>query len=329
MSALSRRAALGVVAAALSSPALAQTTGNRRLVGALLSQSANDPEGQARLSAFREGLRALGWVEGENLDIAVRWSGGEIQQLQRGARELAALSPAAILASATTALVALKAATSSVPIVFAQVTDPVGLGVVASLARPGGNITGVTQHDFSIATKWLELLREISRDVERVGIFFDPSNPANEGYIDAAKSVATRFSVSVAPFPVRTAEALREQCRNFGATPRGGVILLPGPLGAANRDIFIAEANAARMPSVFAFRYHVLSGGLASYGVENIPLFRQSARLVDRILRGASPSSLPVENGDAFRLVINLRTARAIGLDPSADVLARADEVIE
>ncbi len=330
MSCLDRRRALALLAmAGVSSAAIAQPAPNRRLVGVLLSQSADDPEGQARLNAFREGLRSLNWVEGVNLDFDVRWSAGDAGRLQRSARELAALAPAAILASATTALVALKEATSTIPIIFAQVTDPVGLGVVASLARPGGNITGVTQHDFSVGAKWVELLRQLSPSVERVGIFFDPSNPANEGYVEAAASVASSFGMRITPIPVRTPEALRDETRGFGASPGGGVILLPGPLGAANRDVFIAEANAARMPSVFAFRYHVLSGGLACYGVENIALYRQAARLTDRVLRGERPAVLPIENGDAFQLVLNLRTARLIGLELPPAVIARADEVIE
>jgi putative ABC transport system substrate-binding protein len=330
MRSLSRRAAISLLAAIGASPtAIAQQAGGRRIVGALLSQSADDPEGQARLNAFRDGLRALGWVEGVNLELAVRWSAGDAGQLWRSARELADLAPAAIMASATTALVALKEATSTVPIVFAQVTDPVGLGVVASLARPGGNITGVTQHDFSVGAKWVELLRLLSPETKRIGIFFDPSNPANDGYVQAAELVASRFAVRIEPQGVRTPDALRQQVRIFGTSPHGGVILLPGPLGAANRDIFIGEANAARMPSVFAFRYHVISGGLASYGVENIALYRQAARLTDRVLRGERPAVLPVENGDAFQLVLNLRTARMIGLDLPPSVVARADEVIE
>lgn len=330
MTMFERRRAIALLACAgLPATTMAQPAIGRRVVGALLSQSANDPEGQARLNAFRDGLRSLGWVEGVNLEFAVRWSAGDAAQLRRFARELAVLAPDAILASATTALVELREATSTVPIVFAQVTDPVGLGVVASLARPGGNITGVTQHDFSVGAKWLELLRQLSPAVERVGIFFDPSNPANEGYVEAAESVAASFGMRVIPVPVRTPQALRDETRGFGAAPGGGVILLPGPLGAAHRDLFIAEANAARMPSVFAFRYHVLSGGLACYGVENIALYRQAARLADRVLRGEKPAVLPIENGDAFRLVLNLRTARLIGLDLPATILTRADEVIE
>lgn len=330
MTMIDRRRALALLAmAGVPSGAIAQPSTGRRLVGALLSQSADDPEGQARLNAFRDGLRSLGWIEGVNLEFDVRWSNGDAGRLKRSARELAALAPAAILASATTALVALNDATTTVPIIFAQVTDPVGLGVVASLARPGGNITGVTQHDFTVGAKWVELLRQLSPNVDRVGIVFDPSNPANEGYVEAAGSVASGFGMSVTPIPVRTPQALRDQTRGFGAAPGGGVILLPGPLGAANRDIFIAEANAARMPSVFAFRYHVLSGGLACYGVENIALYRQAARLADRVLRGERPAVLPVENGDAFRLVLNLHTAKLIGLDLPPAILARADEVIE
>ncbi len=317
------------VAAGLLAPALAQAPAAKRLLGALFSQAADDPEGIARLRAVLDGLATFGWLEGVNLELAVRWSGGDADRLRSGARELTELRPAAILASATTALVELKAATSTVPIVFAQVTDPVGLGVVKNLAQPGGNITGITQHDFSIGAKWVELLRELSPALRRVGIFFDPSNPANEGYVSAAQGVASRFGVQVSGMGVSTSATLRDATRSFGLMPGGGVILLPGPLGAAHRDVFIEEANGARMPSVFAFRYHVLSGGLASYGVDNITLYRQSARLLDRVLRGASPATLPVENGDSFKLVLNATTARRIGLTLPISVLARADEVIE
>jgi putative ABC transport system substrate-binding protein len=309
--------------------ARAQKPEGMRRIGALFSQVATDPEGQARAAALRQGLAELGWIEGHNILIDYRWAGGSVSRQQPLAAELVGLNPEVVFASATSALVALKQATSTVPIVFAQVTDPVGAGFVQSLARPGGNITGFTQHEFTMGVKWLELLKQIAPQVKRVAIIFDPANPANDGYLREIEAAAQTFGVGLTRLPVRDKADIVQAIDGFAAEPQGGLILLPGPVGAVNRDVIIAGANRHRLPSVFAFRYHVVSGGLASYGVDNIELFRRAAWYVDRILKGAKPAELPVQNATKFQLVINLKTANALGLEIPLALLARTDEVIE
>ena len=249
--------------------------------------------------------------------------------MQPHAAELVALKPDVIFASATVALTALQQATRTIPIVFAQVTDPVGAGFVASLARPGGNITGVTQHEFAIGAKWLELLKQLAPSVARVAILYDPGNPAAAGYLREIDSAAPTFAVQVLPLPVRDGSEIARSVTGFAAEPNGSLILLPGPVGTNNRDQIIALAARHRLPAVYAFRYHVLSGGLASYGIDNIDLYRRAAWYVDRILKGERPAELPVQHATKFQLVINLKTAKALGLDPPIPLLARTDEVIE
>jgi putative tryptophan/tyrosine transport system substrate-binding protein len=209
------------------------------------------------------------------------------------------------------------------------VTDPVGAGFVASLARPGGNITGVTQHEFTIGVKWLELLKQLAPGVTRVAVLYDSGNPASAGYLREIESAATSFSVAVSSYGVRDKAEITLVIDGFAAEPSGGLILLPGPAGATNRELIIALAARHRLPAVYPFRYHVASGGLASYGVDNIDLYRRAARHVDRILKGERAAELPVEHASKFELVINLKTAKALGLDPPLALLARTDEVIE
>jgi putative ABC transport system substrate-binding protein len=309
--------------------ARAQQGERTRRIGALFSQAEGDPEGQARVAAFRQGLRELGWTEGRNIRIDNRWAGGGLDRQRPLAAELVKLNPEVLFASATSALVALRETTSTVPIVFAQVTDPVGAGFVQSLARPGGNITGVTQHEFSIGVKWLELLKQIAPRVARVAVIYDPRNPTTAGYLREIEPAAPSFGVRVAPFAVRDKAEIASAIDGFASEPSGGLIVLPGPVGSVNRDVIIALATRHRMPSIYAFRYHVVSGGLASYGVDNIDLFRRAAWYVDKILKGEKPADLPVQHATKFQLVINLKTAKALGLDPPISLLARTDEVIE
>lgn len=300
-----------------------------RRIGALFSQVETDPEGQARVAALREGLEKLGWTQGTNLRTEYLWAGGSIDRMRSLAAELVRMNPDVIFASATSALVALQQATRNVPIVFAQVTDPVGAGFVASLARPGGNITGVTQHEFTIGVKWLELLKQLAPRVSRVAVLYDPDNPATSGYLREIVPGASSFGVTVAAFAVRNKTEIARAVDGFAAEPGGGLVLLPGPVGSANREQIIELAARHRLPAVYAFRYHVVSGGLASYGVDNIDLYRRAARHIDRILKGEKAAELPVEHAAKFQLVINLRTAKALGLDPPVNLLARTDEVIE
>jgi putative ABC transport system substrate-binding protein len=320
--------ALGAAAAwPLDAPA--QQHSAVRRIGALLSTTEADSEGQARLAAFRNGLNELGWMDGRNIQIEPRWAAGNAERMRAQARELVGLAPDVILAAATTALVALQRATHTIPIVFAQVTDPVEAGFVQSLARPGGNITGLTQHEFTIGVKWLELLKELAPRVARVAALYDPENPTAAGYLRAMQPAAVALGLQVFPFPMRDRADITAAIEGFVSESNGGLIILPGPVGAAHRELIIGLAERHRLPAVYAFRYHVLSGGLASYGVDNIDLYRRSAWYVDRILKGDSPAELPVQHATKFELVINMKTARALGLDPPITLLARTDEVIE
>ena len=318
----------GAVALAGPPTAFTQSGATVRKVGALFSQAPGDPEGEARAAAFRQGLKELGWIEGVNLQLDARWAAGSHERLREHAESLVAQSEA-ILASATSALAALQRATRTVPIVFAQVTDPVGAGFIASLARPGGNITGLTQHEFQVSEKWLELLKQIAPQVTRAAVLYDPGNPAIEGYLRVMRSAAAPQAVRLYPFPISDRASIAHAFDTFSKESSGGIILLPGTAGTANRASIIALAAHHRMPSIFAFPYHVASGGLASYGVDNIDLFHRAARFVDRILKGAKPADLPVEHATKFRLVINLKTAKAMGLDVPLSLLTSADEVIE
>ena len=297
-------------------------------VGMLLSGSESDQEMKSRVAAFRQGMRELGWNEGQNFHLDLRWA-GSTDRLEPFASELVQLNPEVIVAAATTALSALQRATRTIPIVFVQVTDPVGAGFVASLARPGGNITGFTQHEFSIGTKWLELLKQIAPRVERVVVLYDAGNPATAGYLKLIEAGGPSFGVRVSPVAVRNAAEIEQALEVLPEGQSSGLILLPGPVGANNRDRIIAIAARRRMPAVYPFRYHVISGGLVSYGVDNVDLYLRSASYVDRILKGERPADLPVQHATRFPLVLNLKTARALGLEIPPTLLALADEVIE
>jgi putative ABC transport system substrate-binding protein len=327
-----RRNLLGAIGAVLAAPAgsaFAQGGIRKRSIGALFSQAEGDPEGIARLTALRQGLRSLGWTEAENLAIDVRWSGGSTDRMQSLAAALVARAPEVILASATTSLVALRRATSTLPIVFAQVSDPVGAGFVQSLARPGGNITGLTQHEFEIGVKWLELLKQAAPQMARVGVLFQPANPATSGYLRVMESAARSLELLLVPLPIPERAEIARAVAQFVQGGRGGLVLLPGPVGSVNRALIVALSEHHRLPAIFAFRYHAVSGGLMSYGIDNLELYRRAAWYVDRILKGAKPGELPVEHASKFQFVINLRTAKALGLNIPLAMLTSADEVIE
>jgi putative tryptophan/tyrosine transport system substrate-binding protein len=298
-------------------------------VGALFGISENDPEGRNRIDAFRRGLEKLGWIAGKNVQLESRWASGDPERLKEQAAELVRLKPDVLLAGATVALVALQQATSDIPIVFAQVTDPVGAGFVKSLARPGGNITGFTQHEFAIGVKWLELLKELAPRVKRVAVIHHAGNPASAGYVDTITSAAPTFEVELAIAGVRNSTDIERAIAAIANRPDGGIIVLPGPRSLDTRNRIVALAEQHRLPTVYPFRYWVVSGGLASYGIDNVELYRLAASYVDRILKGEKPADLPVQHATKFQLVINLKTAKALGLDPPITLLARTDEVIE
>jgi putative ABC transport system substrate-binding protein len=327
-----RRAFITLLGGAAAWPlhARAQQRAERmRRVGVLSGLAENDPEMRNRIAAFRGGLERLGWTSGRNIEMDYRFSAGDGERLRAHAAELVRLKPDVLLATATTTLAALRQATRDIPIVFTQVTDPVGAGFVASLTRPGGNITGFTQHEYSIGAKWLELLKEIAPRVKRVAVIHDAGNPAAAGYMASITAGVPTFPVRLIGSAVRDTPEIERAIEAVAAGPDGGLIVLPGAAPAARRDRIIALADRHRLPAVFAFRYWVLSGGLASYGVENIDPYRRAASYVDRILKGEKPGDLPVQHATKFQLVVNLKTAKALGLDVPATLLARADEVFE
>jgi putative tryptophan/tyrosine transport system substrate-binding protein len=324
-------AVLGGAAAAWPLAARTQQGGAMPRVGVLFGIAENDPEGRNRIDAFRQGLEKLGWIAGQNVHVEYRWGGGGegLERMRAQAAELVRLKPDVLLAGATLALVALQQATRDIPIVFAQVTDPVGAGFVASLARPGGNITGFTQHEFAIGVKWLELLKELAPRVKRDAVLYHADNPASAGYLATITAAAPTLQVELTSTGVRNTVEIERAIDAVAGAPDGGIIVLPGPGTAARRDRIIALAEQHRLPAVYPFRYWVVSGGLASYGIDNIDLYRLAATYVGRILKGEKPADLPVQHTTKFQLVINLKTAKALGLDPPITLLARTDEVIE
>jgi putative tryptophan/tyrosine transport system substrate-binding protein len=300
-----------------------------RHVGVLMNLAESDAEGQARIGALREGLAKLGWTEERELQIEYRWFAGDPDRARTYAAELVKLKPEVIFAGATPSVAVLQRETRSVPIVFAQVADPVGAGFVASLARPGGNITGFASFEYAIAAKWLELLKQIAPQVTRVAVIYDLTNPETKEYLPVIEAAARSFGVQVSISVVRNAAEIERAIEEFTREPNGGLIPLPTPLMAVHRDLIISLAARHRLPNVYAWRYYPMAGGLASYGIDNIELYRRAASYVDRILKGEKPGDLPVQQATKFELVINLKTAKALGLDPPISLLARTDEVIE
>jgi len=321
----------GLGGAAVVGPrgAWGQQSERMRRMGFLLSQSFDNEEAKQRLDAIRDGLQKLGWSEGRNLVIEARYASGSADRLQAFAAELVKVEPDVLFASATASLAALHKATQSIPIVFAQVTDPVGAGFVKSLARPGGNITGFTQHDFSIGVKWLELLKELSAKTDRVAIIYDPQNPATAGYLSAIKDAEQQFQVRLSGHPVRDAAEIEDAIDTVAKAPNSGLVILPGPVPSIHRAKLIALANKHLLPAVYPFRYWTAAGGLAFYGIDNIELHRQAASYLDRIFKGEKPGDLPIQNATKFELVLNLKTAKLLGINPPNSLLARTDEVIE
>jgi putative tryptophan/tyrosine transport system substrate-binding protein len=315
--------------AALPLGARAQHLGTMPRVGVLFGIAEKDPEGRNRIDAFRHGLEKLGWMAGQNVQIESRWAGGDLDRLKAQAAELVRLKPDVLVAGATVSLVALQEATRDIPIVFAQVTDPVGAGFVRSLARPGGNITGFTQHEFAIGVKWLELLKELAPRVKRVAVIYHTDNPASAGYLTTITPAAPTFGVELTTTGVRNIAEIERAIDAIAGTSDGGIIVLPGPAPSTGRNRIIALSEQHRLPAVYPFRYWVVSGGLASYGIDNIELYRLAATYVGRILKGEKPADLPVQHTTKFQLVINLKTAKALGLTLPQSLVARADEVIE
>jgi putative ABC transport system substrate-binding protein len=309
--------------------ARAQQGKRMRRVGVLMPYAANDPQVQTRNAAFLQGLQQLGWTVGNNVQIDYRWSGGRDDDTRKYAAELVALAPDVIFASGSAAVGPLRRATRTVPIVFAVVPDPVGAGFVDSLARPGGNATGFIPYEYGIGAKWLEVLKEIAPSVTRVAIVRDPAITAGIGLWGAIQSVSPSFGVELRPVDVLDAGEIEHALTAFARSPDGGLIVTGSALTIVHRDLIIALAAQLRLPAVYYERYFAAAGGLISYGPDNAEQYRLAAGYVDRILKGEKPADLPVQAATKYELVINLMTAKALGLDVPATLLARTDEVIE
>src|SRR6266849_2687438 len=307
----------------------AQQGDRMRRIGVLTNLAADDPEGQARIAAFLQGLQQLGWTDGRKVRIDTRWAAGDPERIRRYAAELVALTPDVILATGSATVQPLLQATRTVPIVFVNVTDPVGAGVVASLARPGGNATGFTLYEYSTSGKWLELLKEIAPAVTRAAVIRDSAEPSGIGQFAAIQSVAPSFGVEVIPVNVRDATEIERGISAFARGSNGGLIVVVGASTTINRELIITHATRYQLPAVYPYRYFVTSGGLIAYGPDPIDPFRRAAGYVDRILKGEKPADLPVQAPTKYELVINLKTARALGLEVPPTLIARADEVIE
>jgi putative tryptophan/tyrosine transport system substrate-binding protein len=316
-------------AAAWPVPAFAQRGERMRRIGILLPATADNPEFQARVGAFLQGLQQAGWSIGRNVQIDTRWATANADEIRRHAAELAALAPDAIVAHGSSTVGAMVHATRTVPIVFPTVGDPVAAGFVDSLSRPGGNATGFMSFEYSLGGKWLELLKEIAPAVTRAAVFRDPAIPSGTGTFGAIQSVAPALGIEAIPVNMREADEIKRVLSVFARSGNGGLIVTPSSLSFVHRDLIIALAAQYKLPAVYFLRPFVTAGGLISHGPDEIEQYRQAAGYVDRILRGEKPADLPVQAPVKYETVINLKTAKALGLEVAVSVLARADEVIE
>ena len=310
-----RRKFLGLVGGAASWPvvALAQQPEPMRRIGVLVGLAENDPEMKERLAGFRQGLEKLGWSEGSNVRIDYRFAPAGTQA-HLLARELVALQPDVILAQSTPATAALKPETSTIPIVFAGVADPIGSGFVASLARPSGNLTGLLQYEEGITGKWLAMLKEIAPNLTRAALLANPRTAAFDYFLRSAKTLAPSLAIEVVPMPIENANDIERSIEGFAREPNGGLVLPPDTTTVIHRDLIIPLAARHRLPAVYAIRVFVAAGGLMYYGTDFVELYRQAASYVDRILRGAKAADLPVQLPTKFETVVNLKTAKALGL---------------
>jgi putative ABC transport system substrate-binding protein len=320
---------LGGAAIAWPLAARAQQGEPMRRIGVLLPATADDSDYQARVGAFLQGLQELGWTIGRNMRIDTRWAGVKADDVRRHAAELAAFAPDVILATGASTVGPLLQATRTVPIVFPAVSDPVGAGFVDSLARPGGNVTGFLAFEYGLSGKWLELLKEIAPNVTRVGIFRDPANLSGTAQFGVIQTAAPSHRVEVNAINMRDAGEIERAVAALARAPNGGLILTPSGLANLHSRLIIKLAAGHNLPAFYYESSYVAAGGLASYGSDYVDQYRQAAGYVDRILKGEKPAELPVQNPTKYELVINLKTAKALGLTVPETLLARADEVIE
>jgi ABC-type uncharacterized transport system substrate-binding protein len=309
--------------------ARAQQSERMRGIGVLMNVAADDPEAQARKVAYLAGLREHDWIEGRNIRIESRWAAGDAERLRRDASELIALAPEVVLAGGTSTVGPLQQASSTVPIVFAGVADPVGAGFVNNMAHPDTNATGFISFEYGLSGKWLELLKQIVPSLTRVALLRDPAISGGTGQFGALQSVAPSLGVELTPINVRDAGEIEHAVTAFARSPNGGLIVTASGLAIVHRDLIITLAARHKLPAVYYYRFFVSGGGLLSYGPDPHDQYRLAAGYVDRILKGEKPADLPVQAPTKYELVINLKTAKALGIEMPASVLARADEVIE
>ena len=326
---MKRREFVSLLGGAVAWPLGARAQERVRRIGVLMSLAEVDPETKRRIGAFLERLRQLGWADGGNAQINYRWSGGNPNDIRRYAAELAALAADVILATDSVTVGPLLEVTRTVPIVFVQVPDPVAAGFVDSLARPGGNATGFVNFEYGMGAKWLELLKQIAPAVTRVGVLRDPALAVGAGQYGAIQSVAPSLAMEASPINLRDVGEIERGIANFARVPNGGLILTGGALGIVHRDLIVTLAARYNLPAVYIDRYFAEGGGLISYGPDSIDAYRRTAAYVDRILRGDKPANLPVQLPVKYDLVINLKTAKALGVAVPSSLIARADEVIE
>jgi putative ABC transport system substrate-binding protein len=330
---MKRREFITLVSGAAAWPLAAraqQIDRTMRRVGVLMPFVPDDPEARLRVAALEQGLRDLGWVDSRNLRIDYRWATDDPDRLPGEAAALVAAAPDVILANSTPVLSELRKQSTTLPIVFVQVTDPVGSGFVPNLARPGGNVTGFTNFEFAISGKWLQTLKEVAPAVTRTAVVFNPQTaPYAAALLQPIEVAARTFAVAAMTAPAADAAAIEAAVTGFAQTPNGGLIVLPDVSTAQHRDLIIALAARHRLPAIYPYRYYAVSGGLISYGTEVTDVCRRAAGYVDRILKGEKPADLPVQMPTKYELVINLKTAKALGLEVPPTLLARADEVIE
>ena len=306
----------------------AQQPDRMRRIGVLVGAT-DDQETQARLAVFRQGLQQLGWTDGRNVRIDTRWGAANADDIRKYAAELVTLAPDVILAAGNAPVERLLQATRTVPIVFAIVLDPVGSGIVNSLSQPGGNATGFMQFEYSLTAKWLELLKQVAPSVTRAAVLRDSTVAAGIGQFAVIQSVAPSVGVEVSPINGRDAPEIERAIAAFARSANGGLIVTASTAAVTARKLIIAQAATHRLPAVYPFRFNAADGGLVSYGPESIDPYRRAATYVDRILKGEKPGDLPVQAPVKYELVINLKTAKALGLTVPPSLLVRADEVIE
>jgi putative tryptophan/tyrosine transport system substrate-binding protein len=310
--------------------ARAEQPGTMRHVGVLMGYAEEEPEAKARLAGFRQGLEKLGWWEGRNIRIDYRYSSAAtVEQVQELAKELVALQPEVIFAPGTLIAAAVQRETRVIPVVFVNVSDPIGSGFIASLARPGGNLTGLLLYEATITGKWLAMLKEMAPNVTRAALVANPKTTAYAHFLRAAAALAPALTIEVVPGSIENAADLERSIGLFAVVPNGGLVVLPDFMTTIHRDLIIALAARHRLPAVYYARFFVAAGGLMSYGVHFVDMFRQAASFVDRILRGDKPADLPVQTPTRFETILNLKTARALGLPVPPGLLVAADEVIE